>query len=89
MRGHREGDTDAALLRAVVGARLSRLPVFCYVGAVHLASSGVHGWGGVTVWAWPTRPGQEAGAWPAAGAVFVLGTALHVIRGSRPEGVRA
>ncbi|WP_329409961.1 hypothetical protein OG802_12255 [Streptomyces sp. NBC_00704] len=77
-----------AVAAVVVGARLSWLPAFCYLGAVHLASRGVHGWG-VTVWAWPTRPGQEAGAWLAAGAVFVVGTALHVIRGSRPEGTRA
>ncbi|MGW2620605.1 hypothetical protein [Streptomyces sp. NPDC001500] len=80
------GVTAAAAV--VVGARLSWLPAFCYVGAVHLASSGVRGWG-VTVWAWPTRPGQEAGAWLAAGAVFVLGTALHATRGPRPEGPRA
>ncbi|MEU5630307.1 hypothetical protein ACH47C_01880 [Streptomyces rishiriensis] len=80
------GVTAAAAV--LVGARLSWLPAFCCVGAVHLASGGVRGWA-VTVWAWPTRPGQEAGAWLAAGAVFVLGTALHAALGPRPESPRA
>lgn len=77
-----------AVAGVLVGARLSWLPAVCCVGAVHLASSGGRGWA-ATVWAWPTRPGQEAGAWLAAGAVFVLGAALHAIRGPRPEGPRA
>ncbi|MER6410786.1 hypothetical protein [Streptomyces humidus] len=72
----------------LVGARLSWLPALCCVGAVHLASSEVREWA-VGVWGWPTRPGQEAGAWLAADVVFVLGAALHAARGPRPEGPRA
>lgn len=77
----------AAIAAVVVGARLSWLPAFCCVGAVLLASGRMRG-RTVTVGVWPAQPGQEAGAWLAAGAVFVLGTALYAARGSRPEGPR-
>lgn len=79
------GVTAAAA--ALLGARLSWLPAFGYVGAVYLASGGVRG-RSVTVWAWPMQPGPQTGAWLAAVATFVLGTALYVVRGARPEGAR-
>ncbi|MGI5369937.1 hypothetical protein C9J60_09400 [Streptomyces sp. A244] len=79
------GVTAAASV--VLGARLSWLPPFCYVGSVYLASNGVRG-PAVTVWAWPMQPGPQPGAWLAAGAAFVAGTALYAVRGARPEGPR-
>ncbi|MFH8284185.1 hypothetical protein [Streptomyces antibioticus] len=75
------GVTAAAA--ALLGARLSWLPAFGYVGAVYLASHGVRGHA-VTVWAWPVQPAAAAGAWAAAGGAFALGVALYVVRGTRP-----
>ncbi|SER82990.1 hypothetical protein SAMN04487983_102329 [Streptomyces sp. yr375] len=65
-----------ATAAVLFGARLSWLPASCYVGAMCLASGGVHGWA-VTVW-----------AWPAAGAAFALGAALYAVQGARPEDSR-
>ncbi|MGV9939528.1 hypothetical protein [Streptomyces sp. NPDC003401] len=74
----------AAAAAVVLGARLSWLPVLGYVGAVIPASAGVTG-RAVTVWAWPVQPGGRPWSWAAAGAVFVLGTALFAARGARRE----
>ncbi|MFF8974123.1 hypothetical protein [Streptomyces sp. NPDC014995] len=79
------GVTAAAAV--LLGARLSWLPAFGYVGAAYLASGGVRG-RAVTVWAWPMQPGPQTGAWLVAAAAFALGTALYVVRGARPEGAR-
>ncbi|MFJ4731842.1 hypothetical protein ACIP6V_05875 [Streptomyces sp. NPDC088770] len=76
------GVTAAAAV--LLGARLSRLPAFGYVGAVYLASGGARG-RGVTVWAWP----MQQAAWAAALAAFAVGGALHAACGSRPNGPRA
>jgi hypothetical protein len=78
------GVTAAAA--ALLGARLSWLPTLGCVSAVYLVSNGVHG-RAVTVWAWPMQLGGQPGAWLAAGAVFMLGTVLYVVRGARAEGV--
>ncbi|MFF4588601.1 hypothetical protein [Streptomyces sp. NPDC001388] len=79
------GVTAAAA--GVLGARMSWLPGCAYVGAVCLASAGVHG-RAVAVWAWPVQPGQVTAAWVAAAVAFLLGTALYAVRGARPEGPR-
>jgi len=80
------GVTAAAAV--LLGARLSWLPAFGYVTAVYLASTGVRG-RAATVWAWPMQPGAQPGAWAAALAAFLVGGALYVLRGARPEGPRA
>jgi len=80
------GVTAAAAV--LLGARMSWLPAFGYVSAVYLASNGASG-RAVTVWAWPMQPGAQAGAWVAALAAFVVGGALYVVRGARPDGPRA
>lgn len=49
---------------ALPGARLSRLPTTVHLNAVHLAGA-------------PREPGRVTGAGVTAGAVFVLGCALH------------
>jgi hypothetical protein len=79
------GMTAAAA--ALLGARLSWLPAFGHVSAVYLASGGVRG-PAVTVWAWPVQPDGRLGAWLAAGAAFVLGSALYTARGARAEEAR-
>ncbi|WP_176710010.1 hypothetical protein [Streptomyces sp. Wb2n-11] len=71
---------DAVLL----GARLSRLPMTAYGGAVHLAAPG----GAAAVWAWSMQRGPQVAARVVAGAAFVAGVALCVHRGARPEGPR-
>ncbi|GGJ37108.1 hypothetical protein [Streptomyces brasiliensis] len=79
------GVTAAAAV--LLGARLSWLPAFGYVSAVYLGSSGVRG-RAATVWAWPMQPGAQPGAWAAALGAFVVGGALYVVLGARPEGPR-
>ncbi|MEU9453872.1 hypothetical protein [Streptomyces sp. NPDC048277] len=79
------GVTAAAAV--LLGARLSWLPVFGYVSAVCLGSSGAHG-SAATVWAWPVQPGAQPGAWTAALGAFAVGGALYVVRGARAEGPR-
>ncbi|KUN82135.1 hypothetical protein [Streptomyces griseoruber] len=71
----------------LVGARLSWLPAGGWVGAVCLASDGVHG-RAVALWGWPAQPGDVPASWVAAGGAFALGTALYAVRGARPEGPR-
>ena len=69
----------------VIGARLSWLPTFGYFSAVYLASGNAYGRLAV-VWEWPVQPGLDAPSWiPALGA-FLLGGALLVVHGARPEG---
>lgn len=76
-----------AAAAAVLGARLSWLPVFGYVSAVYLGAGGAQR-AASTVWAWPVQPGGERGAWAAALTAFVVGGALYVVRGARAEGAR-
>ncbi|MEV0633571.1 hypothetical protein AB0I77_01050 [Streptomyces sp. NPDC050619] len=71
---------------ALLGARLSWLPAFGYVGAAYLGSAGAHGRAGTVVWAWPVQPGGDTGAWAVALAAFVVGGALYVVRGARAQG---
>ncbi|MCP3821737.1 hypothetical protein NLX86_27685 [Streptomyces sp. A3M-1-3] len=70
---------------AVLGARLSWLPMAVYAGAVHLAAPRTPG-GFAAVWAWWTQPGPQAAAWGVAAAAFLCGGALYVWRGARAEG---
>lgn len=79
------GLTAAAAV--LLGARLSWLPVFGYVTAVYLGSSGARG-RAATVWAWPMQPGAQPGAWAAALVAFAMGAALYAVRGARAEGPR-
>ncbi|BFO21584.1 hypothetical protein SHKM778_79720 [Streptomyces sp. KM77-8] len=72
---------------AVLGARLSWLPVFAYVSAVYMGSVSARGTL-VPVWAWPVRPAGEQAAWVTAVVLLVAGTALYTVRGARPEGWR-
>ncbi|OSP42930.1 hypothetical protein B7767_12920 [Streptomyces sp. 13-12-16] len=72
---------------AVLGARLSWLPVFGYVSAVYVGSASARGTL-VPVWAWPVQPAGRHVAWVTAGVLLVAGTALYVVRGARPEGRR-
>lgn len=71
----------------LLGARRSWLPACAYVGTVYPASEGVRG-RAVTLWAWPAQAGDVTAAWVVAGCACVLGTALYVVRGARPEGPR-
>ncbi|RPE43883.1 hypothetical protein EDD90_7101 [Streptomyces sp. Ag109_O5-1] len=80
------GVTAAAAV--LLGARLSWLPPFAYVGAVYLASAGPHGrW--TALWAWPVQPGAQPAAWAAALGAFAVGGGLYVVHGARPEGPRS
>ncbi|MFJ3302400.1 hypothetical protein ACIPSA_04630 [Streptomyces sp. NPDC086549] len=79
------GLTAAAAV--LLGARLSWLPAFGYVTSVYLGSAGARGRASA-VWAWPMQPGAQPGAWAAALAAFLVGGALYVLRGARPEGPR-
>ncbi|MGW2476397.1 hypothetical protein [Streptomyces sp. NPDC001665] len=76
------GITAAAA--ALIGARLSWLPVTVYIGAVYLAASHTPG-GAASVWAWPMQPGPQVGAWATAAAAFAAGAALYAVRGARRE----
>lgn len=73
-----------ALASVVLGARASWLPMFLYTASVYPAAPRSRT-GGSTVWAWPMQSGPEPGAWVVAGAVFVVGAALHAWRGVPPE----
>ncbi|MEU6590778.1 hypothetical protein ABZ923_16415 [Streptomyces sp. NPDC046881] len=80
------GVTAAAAV--LLGARLSWLPAFAYVTAVYLGSNAAHG-RAAAVWAWPTQPGAQRGAWAVALVAFAAGAVLYAARGARPEGPRA
>lgn len=71
---------------ALIGARLSWLPMTVYSGAVYLAAPRTPG-GAAAVWAWPMQPGPQGAAWAVAVAAYVAGGALLVVRGARPEPV--
>nr|WP_234381812.1 hypothetical protein [Streptomyces dysideae] len=77
----------AAAAAALLGARLSWLPVFGYVSAVYMGAAGVHG-GVVPVWAWLVQPAGEWDGWIVALVAFGAGGVLYVVRGARPEGPR-
>ncbi|MER7487715.1 hypothetical protein ABTY20_17755 [Streptomyces sp. NPDC126497] len=72
---------------ALLGARLSWLPVFGYVSAVYVGSASARGTL-VPVWAWPVQPAARHGAWVTAVVLLVAGTALYAVRGARPGGRR-
>ncbi|MFE7328720.1 hypothetical protein ACFU8W_27840 [Streptomyces sp. NPDC057565] len=76
----------AAGSAALIGARLSWLPMTVYGGAVYLAAPRTPG-GAAAVWAWPMQPGPQGTAWAVAVAAYVTGVVLLVVRGARPEPV--
>ncbi len=74
----------AAASAALIGARLSWLPMTVYGGAVYLAAPRTPG-GAASVWAWLMQPGPQPGAWVVASVAYAAGTALFAVRGARPE----
>ncbi|MGW8883974.1 hypothetical protein [Streptomyces sp. NPDC055749] len=74
----------AAAGAALLGARLSWLPMTVYGGAVYLAAPRTPG-GAAAYWAWPMQPGPQPAAWAVALTVYAAGAALLVVRGARPE----
>jgi hypothetical protein len=70
------------------GARASWMPTMLYFSAVYLSAASPR-MSGETILTWPMQPGPQHGAWAAALALHVLGSALYVARGARPEGPRA
>ncbi|MFI1935651.1 hypothetical protein ACH44C_00365 [Streptomyces purpureus] len=76
------GVTAAAA--ALLGARLSWLPMTVYTSAVYLAAPSVPG-GHAAIWAWTMQPGPQRAAWAVALAAFVLGVGLLAARGPRAE----
>ncbi|MFF3953540.1 hypothetical protein ACFYY1_10050 [Streptomyces sp. NPDC001890] len=74
----------AAASVALLGARLSWLPMTVHGGAVYLAAPRTPG-GAAAVWAWPMQPGPQGAAWAVAVAAYVAGAALLAVRGARPE----
>ncbi|WP_406454760.1 hypothetical protein OG782_25715 [Streptomyces sp. NBC_00876] len=74
----------AAASAALIGARLSWLPMTVYGGAVYLAAPRAPG-GAASVWAWLMQPGPQTGAWAVALTAYALGAALFAVRGARPE----
>ncbi|MEE1769628.1 hypothetical protein PUR34_16110 [Streptomyces sp. JV185] len=74
----------AAASVALLGARLSWLPMTVYGGAVYLAAPRTPG-GAAAVWAWPMQPGPQEAAWVVAVTAYAAGAALLAVRGARPE----
>lgn len=74
----------AAASAALIGARLSWLPMTVYSGAVYLAAPRTPG-GAAAVWAWLMQPGPQAGAWVVASVAYAVGAALFAVRGPRRE----
>lgn len=74
----------AAASVALLGARLSWLPMTVYGGAVYLAAPRSPG-GAAAVWAWPMQPGLQEAAWVVAVTAYAAGAALLAVRGARPE----
>ncbi|MFJ7195317.1 MULTISPECIES: hypothetical protein [unclassified Streptomyces] len=74
----------AAASVALLGARLSWLPMTVYGGAVYLAAPRSPG-GAAAVWAWPMQPGPQEAAWVVAVTAYAAGAALLAVRGARPE----
>ncbi|WP_327369827.1 hypothetical protein [Streptomyces sp. NBC_01217] len=75
----------AAASAALIGARLSWLPMTVYGGAVYLAAPHTPG-GAAAVWAWPMQPGPQGAAWTVALTAYAGGAVLLAVRGARPEG---
>ncbi|WP_224058426.1 hypothetical protein [Streptomyces kanamyceticus] len=71
---------------ALIGARLSWLPVLAYGSAVYLAAPDPGG--AAALWAWLMQPGPQGASWAVACGLFVCGGALYVRCGARPEGPR-
>ncbi|WP_405684593.1 hypothetical protein [Streptomyces sp. NBC_00057] len=74
----------AAASAALIGARLSWLPMTVYGSAVYLAAPDTAG-GAAAVWAWPMQPGPQGAAWAVALTAYVIGAVLLAVRGARPE----
>ncbi|MER5358675.1 hypothetical protein [Streptomyces sp. NPDC002785] len=74
----------AAASAALIGARLSWLPMTVYGSAVYLAAPGTPG-GAAAVWAWPMQPGPQGAAWAVALAMYAVGAVLLAVRGARPQ----
>ncbi|MGW1407464.1 hypothetical protein [Streptomyces sp. NPDC002403] len=74
----------AAASVALLGARLSWLPMTVYGGAVYLAAPRTPG-GAAAVWAWPMQPGPQEAAWVVAVTAYAAGAVLLAVRGARPE----
>ncbi|MFJ2740302.1 hypothetical protein ACIO3O_11590 [Streptomyces sp. NPDC087440] len=74
----------AAAGAALLGARLSWLPMTAYGGAAYLAAPRTPG-GSAAVWAWPMQPGPQGAAWTTALLLLALGGGLYVWRGARVE----
>ncbi|MFE4373240.1 hypothetical protein ACFRMN_34385 [Streptomyces sp. NPDC056835] len=74
----------AAASAALLGARLSWLPMTVYLSAVYLSAPRPPGGAGA-FWAWPVQPGPQAGAWVSAVAAYGVGAALYAGRGARPD----
>lgn len=74
----------AAASAALIGARLSWLPMTVYGGAVYLAAPRTPG-GAASVWAWLMQPGPQPGAWVVASVAYAAGAALFAVRGPRRE----
>ncbi|MES4904841.1 MULTISPECIES: hypothetical protein [unclassified Streptomyces] len=75
----------SALAAALIGARLSWLPMLVHTGAVYFTAPAEEGGPGA-VWAWSVQPGPQPAAWWTAVALFAAGTCLYALRGARPEG---
>ncbi|QXE39048.1 hypothetical protein KQY30_11140 [Streptomyces sp. GMY02] len=69
---------------ALLGARLSWLPMTVYVSGTYLSAPRTPG-GAAAVWAWPMQPGPQAAAWVTAVVAYVVGAALYAWRGARRE----
>lgn len=74
----------AAASAALIGARLSWLPMTVYSGAVYLAAPRTPG-GAASVWAWLMQPGPQPGAWVVASVAYAVGAVLFAVRGPRRE----
>ncbi|WP_406092605.1 hypothetical protein [Streptomyces sp. NBC_01013] len=74
----------AAASAALIGARLSWLPMTVYSSAVYLAAPRTPG-GAASVWAWPMQPGPQPAAWLVASVACAAGAALFAVRGPRRE----
>lgn len=74
----------AAASAALIGARLSWLPMTVYGGSVYLAAPRTPG-GTASVWAWLMQPGPQSGAWVVASVAYAAGAALFAVRGPRRE----
>lgn len=98
LAGPAEGRDLAALVRNTVGAtgliagaatllgaRAGWLPAAVYLPAVHLGHPGVPDGRAAQVWAWSTYPADQLLPWVTALFLLLGGTALHALRGARPE----